>query len=58
VSDYACPECSKPLVNDPEHPFCYDADGKMWPAMACVTHGLFGRRDDGQVVPVEGSESE
>ena len=53
TGEYLCPRCGQPLSNDPEHPAGIDADGKIWPAMACLEHGWFGRREDGDVVPVE-----
>ena len=50
---YPCPECGKALKNTPDTDTGVDADGNAWPAMGCLEHGLFGRRQDGSIVPVE-----
>jgi hypothetical protein len=51
-----CPVCQAPLISDPADPVGIDVDGHEWPTRECLEHGLFGRRDDGVLVPVAAPE--
>jgi hypothetical protein len=53
MTNPTCPICCDTLHNDPENPAGLDEHGKTWPAMACLEHGLIGRRDDDALIPVQ-----
>jgi hypothetical protein len=50
-----CPVCNTPMVADTDRPTGRDDHGDEWPARRCDTHGAWGERPDGQLVPVTGT---